>query len=109
MLLGQTLHIPRQPQQPGRVFTVRLKGQARTRLRLCSLAPSHLSPSLRTTFVPTGAFRGVCKKIDHFPDDADYDQDTAEYLLRELPDSRFPIPGSPLGGGKDALESPSCL
>ncbi|XP_059889062.1 voltage-dependent calcium channel gamma-3 subunit isoform X3 [Delphinus delphis] len=29
-----------------------------------------------------GAFRGVCKKIDHFPEDADYEQDTAEYLLR---------------------------
>ncbi|GAA6103403.1 voltage-dependent calcium channel gamma-3 subunit [Tachysurus ichikawai] len=29
-----------------------------------------------------GTFRGVCKKIDHFPEDADYKQDTAEYLLR---------------------------
>ncbi|XP_028914665.1 voltage-dependent calcium channel gamma-3 subunit isoform X2 [Ornithorhynchus anatinus] len=29
-----------------------------------------------------GTFRGVCKKIDHFPEDADYEQDTAEYLLR---------------------------
>ncbi|KAG8557519.1 hypothetical protein GDO81_016650 [Engystomops pustulosus] len=28
------------------------------------------------------AFRGMCKKIDHFPEDADYEQDTAEYLLR---------------------------
>ncbi|KAG7257187.1 hypothetical protein CRUP_010118, partial [Coryphaenoides rupestris] len=26
-------------------------------------------------------FRGVCKKIDHFPDDADYEADAAEYLL----------------------------
>ncbi|XP_077839745.1 voltage-dependent calcium channel gamma-3 subunit isoform X2 [Macaca mulatta] len=32
-----------------------------------------------------GAFRGVCKKIDHFPEDADYEQDTAEYLLRKFP------------------------
>ncbi|XP_035578263.1 voltage-dependent calcium channel gamma-3 subunit [Zalophus californianus] len=41
-----------------------------------------------------GAFRGVCKKIDHFPEDADYEQDTAEYLLREGPlraSSVFPI------------------
>lgn len=30
-----------------------------------------------------GIFRGVCKHIDHFPDDADYEQDAAEYLLRE--------------------------
>ncbi|KAL0616954.1 Voltage-dependent calcium channel gamma-3 subunit, partial [Plecturocebus cupreus] len=33
----------------------------------------------------SGAFRGVCKKIDHFPEDADYEQDTAEYLLRKFP------------------------
>lgn len=33
--------------------------------------------------VSPGTFRGVCKKIDHFPEDADYEQDTAEYLLRE--------------------------
>ncbi|KAL4624481.1 voltage-dependent calcium channel gamma-3 subunit isoform X1 [Arapaima gigas] len=29
-----------------------------------------------------GTFRGVCKKIDHFPEDADYEQDAAEYLLQ---------------------------
>lgn len=29
-----------------------------------------------------GTFRGVCKKIDHFPEDADYEADAAEYLLR---------------------------
>lgn len=34
--------------------------------------------------VSPGTFRGVCKKIDHFPEDADYEQDTAEYLLREF-------------------------
>lgn len=38
--------------------------------------------------VSTGAFRGVCKKIDHFPEDADYEQDTAEYLLRKFRASR---------------------
>lgn len=31
----------------------------------------------------TGVFKGVCKNIDHFPEDADYEQDAAEYLLRE--------------------------
>ncbi|XP_008944361.1 PREDICTED: voltage-dependent calcium channel gamma-3 subunit, partial [Merops nubicus] len=37
-------------------------------------------------------FRGVCKKIDHFPEDADYEQDTAEYLLRAVrASSIFPI------------------
>nr|XP_008506595.1 PREDICTED: LOW QUALITY PROTEIN: voltage-dependent calcium channel gamma-3 subunit [Equus przewalskii] len=40
----------------------------------------------------SGAFRGVCKKIDHFPEDADYEQDTAEYLLRAVrASSIFPI------------------
>lgn len=32
----------------------------------------------------SGIFRGVCKDIDHFPDDADYEQDAAEYLLSKL-------------------------
>ncbi|KAF7210724.1 voltage-dependent calcium channel gamma-4 subunit-like, partial [Nothobranchius furzeri] len=30
-----------------------------------------------------GLKRGVCSQINHFPDDADYDQDAAEYLLRD--------------------------
>ncbi|XP_022061180.1 voltage-dependent calcium channel gamma-3 subunit-like [Acanthochromis polyacanthus] len=39
-----------------------------------------------------GTFQGVCKDIDHFPDDADYEQDAAEYLLRAVrASSLFPI------------------
>ncbi|XP_017296521.1 voltage-dependent calcium channel gamma-3 subunit [Kryptolebias marmoratus] len=39
-----------------------------------------------------GIFRGVCKHIDHFPDDADYEQDATEYLLRAVrASSLFPI------------------
>uniref|UniRef100_A0A8C6WU65 Voltage-dependent calcium channel gamma-3 subunit n=1 Tax=Neogobius melanostomus TaxID=47308 RepID=A0A8C6WU65_9GOBI len=39
-----------------------------------------------------GTFQGVCKDIDHFPEDADYDQDAAEYLLRAVRASNlFPI------------------
>ncbi|KAI4821584.1 hypothetical protein KUCAC02_007183 [Chaenocephalus aceratus] len=34
-------------------------------------------------FSVRGPFRGVCKKIDHFPEDADYEADAAEYLLRK--------------------------
>lgn len=41
-------------------------------------------------FSSTGTFRGVCKKIDHFPEDADYEADAAEYLLREFDDDTFP-------------------
>ena len=62
-----------------------------------------LFPQLRTMFVSTGAFRGVCKKIDHFPEDADYEQDTAEYLLR-----KFPTSWVSLCRGKGALWSSSC-
>ncbi|GCB78815.1 hypothetical protein scyTo_0017788 [Scyliorhinus torazame] len=37
-------------------------------------------------------FKGICKIIDHFPEDADYEQDTAEYLLRIVrASSVFPI------------------
>ncbi|XP_061521120.1 voltage-dependent calcium channel gamma-4 subunit-like [Phycodurus eques] len=39
-----------------------------------------------------GLKRGVCSQINHFPDDADYDQDSAEYLLRVVrASSMFPI------------------
>lgn len=42
-------------------------------------------PDLSTADVlsSAGTFRGVCKKIDHFPEDADYEADAAEYLLRK--------------------------
>lgn len=38
-----------------------------------------------STFSPCfpGNFKGLCKQIDHFPEDADYEADTAEYFLRE--------------------------
>lgn len=51
--------------------------------------------------VSAGTFRGVCKKIDHFPEDADYEQDTAEYLLRE---SAFCVRHSHMC----SLETPHC-
>jgi len=36
--------------------------------------------------------RGVCVKINHFPEDTDYDHDSAEYLLRVVrASSIFPI------------------
>uniref|UniRef100_A0AAZ3PQ79 Voltage-dependent calcium channel gamma-3 subunit n=1 Tax=Oncorhynchus tshawytscha TaxID=74940 RepID=A0AAZ3PQ79_ONCTS len=39
-----------------------------------------------------GTFRGVCKKIDHFPEATDYEADAAEYLLRAVrASSIFPI------------------
>ncbi|KAJ7425851.1 Voltage-dependent calcium channel gamma-2 subunit [Willisornis vidua] len=37
-------------------------------------------------------FKGLCKQIDHFPEDADYEADTAEYFLRAVrASSIFPI------------------
>lgn len=44
-----------------------------------------------------GTFRGVCKKIDHFPEDADYEADAAEYLLRESDMSTHSTVHSQLG------------
>uniref|UniRef100_A0A8B9QQB1 Calcium voltage-gated channel auxiliary subunit gamma 2 n=1 Tax=Anas platyrhynchos TaxID=8839 RepID=A0A8B9QQB1_ANAPL len=39
-----------------------------------------------------GNFKGLCKQIDHFPEDADYEADTAEYFLRAVrASSIFPI------------------
>ncbi|XP_051558737.1 voltage-dependent calcium channel gamma-3 subunit [Myxocyprinus asiaticus] len=39
-----------------------------------------------------GIFKGVCKNIDHFLEDADYEQDAAEYVLRAVrASSLFPI------------------
>ncbi|KAF7460165.1 Hypothetical predicted protein [Marmota monax] len=40
----------------------------------------------------SGNFKGLCKQIDHFPEDADYEADTAEYFLRAVrASSIFPI------------------
>ncbi len=48
------------------------------------LPSSSSSPSLPLPLcLFSGLKRGVCSQINHFPDDADYDQDAAEYLLRE--------------------------
>lgn len=32
----------------------------------------------------SGVKRGVCSQINHFPEDADFDHDGAEYVLRKL-------------------------
>lgn len=32
---------------------------------------------------PLGIYRGHCFRINHFPEDNDYDHDSSEYLLRE--------------------------
>ncbi|XP_045043058.1 voltage-dependent calcium channel gamma-2 subunit [Desmodus rotundus] len=48
--------------------------------------------SLGTIQKPPGNFKGLCKQIDHFPEDADYEADTAEYFLRAVrASSIFPI------------------
>ncbi|KAM9482850.1 calcium channel, voltage-dependent, gamma subunit 2b [Clarias gariepinus] len=39
-----------------------------------------------------GNFKGLCKQIDHFPEDADYEADAGEYFLRAVrASSIFPI------------------
>lgn len=34
-------------------------------------------------FFPSGNFKGMCKQIDHFPEETDYEADPSEYFLRE--------------------------
>uniref|UniRef100_A0A3Q4H783 Voltage-dependent calcium channel gamma-2 subunit n=1 Tax=Neolamprologus brichardi TaxID=32507 RepID=A0A3Q4H783_NEOBR len=44
------------------------------------------------SFFLTGSFKGMCKQIDHFPEDADYEADASEYFLRAVrASSIFPI------------------
>uniref|UniRef100_A0A8C4QBP1 Calcium voltage-gated channel auxiliary subunit gamma 3 n=1 Tax=Eptatretus burgeri TaxID=7764 RepID=A0A8C4QBP1_EPTBU len=39
-----------------------------------------------------GSFKGICKKIDYFPEDGDYDKENSDYLLRSVrASSVFPI------------------
>jgi hypothetical protein len=49
---------------------------------------------------PPGIYKGHCFRINHFPEDNDYDHDSSEYLLREcqelLPSFVY---GRELGGG----------
>ncbi|XP_005455441.1 voltage-dependent calcium channel gamma-4 subunit isoform X1 [Oreochromis niloticus] len=47
---------------------------------------------LSTCKTPPGVKRGVCSQINHFPEDADFDHDGAEYVLRVVRASNiFPI------------------
>ena len=39
---------------------------------------------------PLGVKRGVCSQINHFPEDADFDHDGAEYVLRKSNPPRSP-------------------
>lgn len=34
---------------------------------------------------PAGNFKGLCKQIDHFPEDTDHEADPSEYFLRKSP------------------------
>lgn len=46
-------------------------------------AKDHSSRARAPLLCFAGNFKGLCKQIDHFPEDADYEADTAEYFLRE--------------------------
>ncbi|XP_048647445.1 voltage-dependent calcium channel gamma-8 subunit [Marmota marmota marmota] len=55
-------------------------------------APNSEVPTPTTPVPSPGLKRGVCVKINHFPEDTDYDHDSAEYLLRVVrASSIFPI------------------
>lgn len=46
------------------------------------VSPTLKSPRHHHPHPSPGLKRGVCVKINHFPEDTDYDHDSAEYLLR---------------------------
>lgn len=48
----------------------------------CSPSVAPCAPLTRPLFF-TGVKRGVCSQINHFPEDADFDHDGAEYVLRK--------------------------
>ncbi|XP_009708176.1 PREDICTED: voltage-dependent calcium channel gamma-2 subunit-like, partial [Cariama cristata] len=55
-------------------------------------AKDQASPGKLFELAVKGNFKGLCKQIDHFPEDADYEADTAEYFLRAVrASSIFPI------------------
>nr|XP_031537991.1 voltage-dependent calcium channel gamma-8 subunit [Vicugna pacos] len=59
---------------------------------LTGASPTLKRPPLPSPHPPPGLKRGVCVKINHFPEDTDYDHDSAEYLLRVVrASSIFPI------------------
>lgn len=45
---------------------------------------SHFNTRPLSLSVSAGNFKGLCKQIDHFPEDADYEADAGEYFLRKL-------------------------
>lgn len=51
-------------------------------VRFCSPSVAPCAPLTRPLFF-TGVKRGVCSQINHFPEDADFDHDGAEYVLRK--------------------------
>lgn len=51
-------------------------------MRFCSPSVAPCAPLTRPLFF-TGVKRGVCSQINHFPEDADFDHDGAEYVLRK--------------------------
>lgn len=51
---------------------------------LFSLSSSFaVSGHLCFSYYISGVKRGVCSQINHFPEDADFDHDGAEYVLRK--------------------------
>ena len=42
-----------------------------------------LSLCVCLSFPSAGNYKGMCKQIDHFPEDTDYEADPSEYFLRE--------------------------
>lgn len=109
MLTGQPPHIPRQPQQPRRVFTVGLRSGAGTRQRLCSPpAPCPLPPT------PTPPARSGPRLFPQGHSEGSARKSTTSQMMLTMNRTRLsicfvscPVPGSPQGGGKVPWNHPA--
>nr|XP_020017519.1 voltage-dependent calcium channel gamma-2 subunit [Castor canadensis] len=88
---GPTVLEPIQkPPEPGRGPSELQKGRREIRKSRWALQTTPAHALLLVCLI--GNFKGLCKQIDHFPEDADYEADTAEYFLRAVrASSIFPI------------------
>lgn len=70
---------------PGRTCLGRSQGSHN--IQKGQVGPEPGTPALNRLLLRylAGNFKGLCKQIDHFPEDADYEADTAEYFLSESP------------------------
>lgn len=86
---------PSQPDQGARAGRSLSVPGACTRAVRQSRVNRPVSPRAFTVFpscsFSPGIYKGHCFRINHFPEDNDYDHDSSEYLLRKCQESSAPL------------------